>query len=220
MMNNPNTNPALSNFDGWDPDASQKILIENCFGWAGDDNVAIKCVGKSTPKILDDVEDITVRNCVFLTKKSSLKIGTETRCNNIRRIVFENNDIVESARAMAIDVQDKAVVSDVLFKNNRIEHSYPDAQQCGININLSKRNSNQSSVGKIQNVRFENCSYAEEFPNGFKIYRDSKITTPTDVDIAFRHITVGGIEINSMTIPYFAKKTNCEIKFEMQAEKK
>jgi polygalacturonase len=127
MMNNPNTNSALSNFDGWDPDASRKILIESCFGWAGDDNVAIKCVGKSNPKILDDVEDITIRNCVFLTKKSSLKIGTETRCAKIKHIVFENNDIIESDRAMAIDVQDKAFVNDVLFKNNRIEYYYPDA---------------------------------------------------------------------------------------------
>jgi len=213
MMNNPNTNSVLSNFDGWDPDASQKILIENCFSWAGDDNVAIKCVGKSTPKILNDVEDITIRNCVFLTKKSSLKIGTETRCVNIKRIVFENNDIIESDRAMAIDVQDKAIVDDVLFKNNRIEYSYPDAQRRGININLSKRNSSQTLVGKIQNVRFVDCNFEEGFPNGFRIYHDPKYAISSDVDVHFDNVRIANVKVAAIEDSYFDKKTNCKIEF-------
>ena len=213
MMNNPNTNTLLSNFDGWDPDASQDILIENSFGWAGDDNVAIKCVGKSTPKILDDVKDITIRNCVFLTKKTSLKIGTETRCGNIKRILFENNDIIESDRAMAIDVQDKAFVNDVLFKNNRVEYYYPDAQRKGININLSKRSSSQNTVGKIQHVRFVDCTFEQNFPNGFRIYRDPKYTISSDVDVSFEHVKIAGVEVKSLEELYFEKKTNCLIQF-------
>ena len=35
---------------------------------------------------------------VFLTKKSGLKIGTETFCSQNANIVFENNDIIESDR--------------------------------------------------------------------------------------------------------------------------
>ena len=64
----------LSNTDGFDPDASRNLLIENCFAYCSDDNVAVKTTGYSG--YLGDAENITVRACVFLTKKSSLKVGT------------------------------------------------------------------------------------------------------------------------------------------------
>jgi len=208
ILNNPNPNKNLTNFDGWDPDASKRVLIENCFGWAGDDNVAIKCVGTGDPKIIRDVEDITVKGCVFLTKKSSLKIGTETRCNTMKHIIFENNDIIESDRAMAIDVRDKAVVEDVLFKNNRVEYNYPDAQQRGININLKKRNEEQSELGKILNVTLENCSFANEFPNKFHIFRDPKQTVKNDLQVTIKNLTANGKLIQTLNGDYFDLK-NC-----------
>jgi hypothetical protein len=37
----------LSNTDSFDPDASKNVLIENCFGYCSDDNVAIKTTGSS-----------------------------------------------------------------------------------------------------------------------------------------------------------------------------
>lgn len=214
MMNNPNPSSHLTNFDGWDPDASQRILIENCFGWAGDDNVAIKCVGTGSPKVYQDVEDIIVRDNVFLTKKSSLKIGTETRTGKMKNIIFENNDVIESDRAMAIDVQDQAVVDGVLFKNNRVEYHFPDAQRRGINVNLSKRVATQTYVGKILNVRFEDCTFNQKFPNGFRIMRNVDYTSATDVDVTFKNVRVAGNLINSITNTYFDSRTNCAIKFE------
>lgn len=215
MMNNPNPSSHLTNFDGWDPDASQRVLIENCFGWAGDDNIAIKCVGTGSPKVIQDVEDITIRNCVFLTKKSSLKIGTETRTGSMKRIVFENNDVIESDRAMAIDVQDQAIVDGVLFKNNRAEYWYPDAQRRGININLNKRNATQDYIGKILNVRFEDCSFDVAFPNGFRVYRNPEYTTASDLDITFKNVRVSGTEIKTQSGSFFdSKSTPASVKFE------
>ena len=112
--------------DGWDPDSSKRVLIEDCFAWAGDDTVAIKCTGIGPGVNVPDVEDIRVRGCVFLTKKSGLKIGTETRCENMSRIIFENNDVIEADRVMGINVRDGAVVQQVMFKNNRSEIYFPD----------------------------------------------------------------------------------------------
>ena len=134
MMNNMVNNKNFGNLDGWDPDASKRVLIENCFSWASDDNVAIKCTGYGNLGIYHDVEDITVRGCVFLTKKSALKIGTETRCINMRRIVFEDNDIIEVDCVMGINVRDRAIVDGVLFKNIRSEYNYPDRKMMVINI--------------------------------------------------------------------------------------
>lgn len=206
MLNNPNPNKNLTNFDGWDPDASQRVLIENCFGWAGDDNIAIKCVGTGKPEIIHDVEDITVRGCVFLTKKSALKIGTETRCANIRRIVFEDNDIIEADRALAIDVKDEAVVDGVVFRNIRTEYHFPDAQKRGINIYLKKRENDQPTLGKIQNVLIENCSFAERFPSNFRIYRDDNQTTENDLQVTIKNLTVENKPIGFLNPEYFESK--------------
>ncbi len=214
MMNNPNPSKDLSNFDGWDPDASQHIRIIDCFGWAGDDNVAIKCVGTGSPKVIKDVDDIEVRGNVFLTKKSSLKIGTETRCGNITRVVFEDNDVVESDRAIAIDVQDQAVVNGVLYKNNRVEYNYPDSQKRGININLKKRNSTQAEIGKILNVRIEDCLFKKAFPNKFKIVRDATLTVSSDVQITFKNLTVEGKKVTNLSSVYFDSSCNGTVVFE------
>lgn len=35
MMNNLINNEFFGSLDGWDPDASKRVLIEDCFGWAG-----------------------------------------------------------------------------------------------------------------------------------------------------------------------------------------
>ena len=41
-MNNTRNDDYFGSLDGWNPDASKRVLIEDCFGWAGDDNVAVK----------------------------------------------------------------------------------------------------------------------------------------------------------------------------------
>ena len=117
LLNNPTESDLLGSLDGWDPDSSKNILIENSFGWAGDDAVAVKCTGKLNDQFMvRNAENITVRGNVFLTKKSGLKIGTETFCSQMQNIVFENNDIIESDRVMGINVRDGAIVQDVVFR--------------------------------------------------------------------------------------------------------
>ncbi len=203
MINNPNSSKNLTNFDGWDPDASKRVLIENCFSWAGDDNIAIKCVGTGIPKVRKNVEDITIRGCVFLTKKSSLKIGTETRCDSIKRIIFEDNDVIESDRVMAVDVKDEAIVDNVLFKNIRAEYHFPDSKKTGINIFLKKRNDEQPTLGKIKNVTIENCSFNTKFPNNFRVYQDPEQSKKDDVQVTFKNLMVEGKQILTLDPDYF-----------------
>lgn len=151
----------LSNTDGFDPDASKRVLIEDCFAYCSDDNVAIKITNTSGYR--QDVEDITVRGCLFLTKKSSLKVGTETRGNLIKNILFENNDVVESDRGMALYVSDGATLENIRFMNNRFEYNYPDAKRCGINFVVQKRNKD-SKLGMIKDVLIKDCTFENSFP--------------------------------------------------------
>lgn len=215
MMNNLINNEYFGSLDGWDPDASKRVLIENCFGWAGDDNVAIKCTGYGNLGIYNDVEDITVRGCVFLTKKSALKIGTETRCENYKRIVFEDNDIIEADRVIGINVRDRAIVDGVLFKNNRSEYCYPDRKQMAINIYITRRVDDQAWTGKIKNVVIEDCTFEQKFPKKMQITRVKSHTKVEDLQVTFKNLIIADKKIKSLDPNYFnVSKCNGIIQFD------
>lgn len=198
LINNPTPNKYLGSLDGWDPDSSTNLVIEDSFGWAGDDTVAIKCTGMGGNGIVPNVENILVRNNVFLTKKSALKIGTETFCKGMRKILFENNDIIESDRVMGINVRDGAIVEGVIFRNIRAELHYPDRKQMGMNFYITKRDREKSKLGKIRNILIEDCSFLDAFPNKFSFFRNHRNTTIEDLDITFKNLSVGGKPVEGL----------------------
>jgi polygalacturonase len=159
-------NTELSNTDGFDPDASKRVLIEDCFAYCSDDNVAIKTTNYGD--YLGDVDDITVRGNVFLTKKSSLKVGTETRAQTMRNILFENNDVLESDRGMALYDSDGAFFENIRFINNRFERNYPDAKRAGFYFQINKRNE-ESKPGRIKNILVRDCIFYSAFPKPSRI---------------------------------------------------
>jgi polygalacturonase len=150
----------VANTDGIDPDASKNVLIENCFAYCGDDNIAIKSTNNGG--LLQNTEDITVRGCVFLTKKSSLKVGTETKAPMMKNILFEDNDVIESDRGMALYCEDGAQLEHIRFINNRFEKNYPDGGQKEIHFAISRR-SNAGSAGRINDILIKDCSFAYPF---------------------------------------------------------
>jgi polygalacturonase len=175
----------LSNTDGFDPDASEHVLIENCFACCGDDNVAVKCTGKSDPA--GYVNDVKVKGCVFLTRKSSLKVGTETRAGIMKNIIFENNDVLEADRGMALYIYDGAILDSIFYINNRFERNYPDAQRKGIHFEVKKRTPD-SKTGSIRNVVIKDCIFNEAFP------RRSVITC--EGDTADLNVTIENLVVN------------------------
>ena len=215
LMNNPIENKYLGSLDGWDPDSSSDILIESCFGWAGDDAVAIKCTGHGSPLgKVPNAENITVRDNVFLTKKSGLKIGTETFCSKMQNILFDNNDIIESDRVMGINVRDGAIVQDVVFRDNHAELSFPDRKQNGMNFYITKRDRNISKLGKIQKIIIENCSFDMAFPKKFAFFRHYPETLETDLSIIFKNLIVAGEKVEDLNPKFFdLSKNNAQLIF-------
>ncbi len=215
LMNNPTESKYLGSLDGWDPDSSSDILIENSFGWAGDDTVAIKCTGRGENHgMIPNVERIIIRNNVFLTKKSGLKIGTETYCELMQKIIFEDNDIIESDRVMGINVRDGAFVNEVIFKNIHAEYCHPNRKQTAINFYITKRNSQTSSLGKIKNITIEDCSFVKAFPKKWAFFRHYSETQKNDLSVHLKNIFVGGEKIEEMDTKIFdPKKNNAELSF-------
>lgn len=152
------SDPELANTDGFDPDASSDVLIENCFVWCGDDGVAVKSTDHGGLK--RDVKNVTIRGNVFLTRKSALKVGTESRTARMGDITFENNDVLQCDRGMALYCNDGALYENIRFINNRFEDNYPDAKQRMIDISISAR----KGKGTIRNVLIQNCSFLKPFP--------------------------------------------------------
>ncbi|MEM9078920.1 MAG: glycosyl hydrolase family 28 protein, partial [Bacteroidota bacterium] len=214
LMNNTMNNDYFGSLDGWDPDASKRVLIEDSFGWAGDDNVAVKCTGYGNLNILDDVEDVTVRGCVFMTKKTSLKIGTETRCENYNRVLFENNDVIEADRVLGVNVRDRATVSGVVFRNIRSESLFADRRQMPINVYITRREDDQPWTGKIEGVLFEDCSFEMMFPKKIQISRIDSHTSEKDLNVTFKNLTIEGKQVKELSGEYFnLQRTNGTIRF-------
>ena len=152
---------AVSNSDGIDPDSAQDVLIENCFLYAGDDAFAIKTTNNS--RLLRNAERITVRGCVILTKKSALKLGTETQAEAQRDIAFTDNDIVEADRAMSLYCSDGARFERIRFERNRVERFFPDRKQRAIEFWVRHRNGMQA--GSIRDVLIADTTIEVDFPN-------------------------------------------------------
>lgn len=182
--------PDVPNTDGFDPDASKRVTIEGCFASCNDDNVAVKTTNNMD--LLQDLEDVTIRGCVFLTRKSSLKVGTETKAAAMRNIEFSDNDVIECDRAFALYCNDGSAFENIRFVNNRVEKNYPDSQRKAIHFSIKER----YGKGTIRNVTVQDCSFREAFPRGSAI--DGLDSVHTIDNLVFENVTVGGKKITSL----------------------
>jgi hypothetical protein len=200
----------LSNTDGFDPDASKQVIIENCFAYCSDDNVAVKTTGSSG--YLQNVEDIVVRGNVFLTKKSSLKVGTESQGDIMKDILFENNDVVESDRGMSLYCSDGASYENIRFINNRFEDNYPDAKRSGMNFTIIKRNVS-SKPGQMKDILVKDCSFKAPFPRSSEIFgfdADHQIRMTID------NLQITGKKCNDLNEAQIKKNDFADVKFAKQ----
>ncbi len=189
---------SVANTDGFDPDASRKVLIDQCFAYCSDDNIAIKTTNNGN--LLRDIDDITVSNCVFITKKSALKVGTETKGASMRNIVFSKNYIVEADRGMVLYCYDGAVFEKIRFLNNYFETGYKSSNLKAIHFQIR----NRSGKGQIRNVLIRDCSIAANFSNVSEIV--GLDTDHTIEGILFKNVQLAGRPVRS--IQDIGAKTN------------
>jgi polygalacturonase len=156
------TGPDTShNTDGFDPDNSSNITIENNFISVDDDAIAVKLKGGRRT----DMHNIVFRDNVIWNVCSALKIGTEVHDYVIRDVLFENNDIVHTDTGIVIQCYRGGYVDSVSWINNHFEqvgivpNESPHRKGADIYINTRSRD----SFGEIRNLiikdnTFENVS--------------------------------------------------------------
>jgi hypothetical protein len=141
----------LANTDGINPDMSANVLIEDCFIYSGDDALAVKTTGG-----LDlgrASHHIAARDCIIMTRKTSCKIGTESR-HDIHDVLFENIDIVDSSRGCALWMRDGATYSDITFRNIRMNLlRLPEEKWSGEAYRVSIQE--RDGRGRMENILFD-----------------------------------------------------------------
>lgn len=197
----------ISNTDGFDPDSSCNVLLENSFAYCSDDNVAIKTTGYSG--LLGDVSGVCIRGCVFITRKSALKIGTETKGMNMSDIVFEDNDVLEADRGMAIYVSDGAAVSDVTYRDNRFEGYSTKGKMTGFEFAVNKRKEN-SPAGSIRGLNIIDCLFEKPFPKNSVV----KSVETGSIEATFKNLRVSGAPVTGRTANDMITIKNAKVTFE------
>jgi hypothetical protein len=115
---------------------------------------------------------------------------------------------------MGINVRDGALVNEVLFKNIRAEFCHPDRKQTGINFSITKRNRDTSSLGKIQKITLQDCTFEMAFPKKWAFYRHYSQTQKNDLSVHLKNVFVGGKKIERMDSEFFdLEKNNGELTF-------
>jgi hypothetical protein len=163
--------------DGADIVGSKKIRIENCMFRNGDDCIAIKSLdlrshGSATIDYTSDVEDVEITGCTFVAYLggTALEIGHELRTASIKNIRFINCDILGVhgfGGVFGIHNADRAIVSDVLYENIRIEHHYNKLIDLKVIKSMWGKDAER---GQIRNVTFRNINVAlSQYNPGYSV---------------------------------------------------
>jgi hypothetical protein len=170
-----------TNGDGIDPDASNNITVDGAFLYTTDDCFAVKTSGVF--QTLQPSSNILIKNSVCYSKKSALKIGTETKAN-LNNITFDNNAVVHADRAISLYMADGSTMQNIFYRNNSAEVVGGDAKQRLVDINITKR----KGVGNIRNVEISNFTAYNFSPKTSAITGLSGGT----IDVKFIHLIVNG----------------------------
>lgn len=167
-------NLRLANCDGIDPDHCSNVRISNCHIECADDCI----VFKNTESAMEygPCENIVVENCTLVSTSAAIKFGTESE-SPFRNISVTNCSISRTNRGISLQLRDKGCMENLIFSNLNIEtrmfskkYWWGEAEPIAI---TAVRRRNDTSVGHIRNVRFQNINCSGE--NGILIYGDDSV---------------------------------------------
>jgi polygalacturonase len=148
----------VPNCDGIDPDHCREVEIRNCNIACGDDGIVIKTTRQGAR--FGPSSNLVVKDCVFETQDSGVKIGTETT-QDISNVRFERCEIKGGCRGLCIQLRDEGSISGVVFRDITFVSRYFSAPWWGrgeaISFTAIPR-SPTTRVGVLRDVRIENVT--------------------------------------------------------------
>jgi len=165
--------------DGIDIVASRKIKINNCILRNGDDCIVVKSTKDRTDKYgelklneYSGPQDIVAAGCAVQANGGgqAFEIGHELRLNPVKDITFKDCDVLGvhgQGGVFGIHNAESATVSNVTYKNIRVDHYYNKLIDIRI---IESRWSTQKEDGHVKNVRLENIHVTNSIYNpGYSI---------------------------------------------------
>lgn len=195
------TDTRLSNGDGLDIDGCQSVTAKDLFIYAEDDAISVKAAWTR-----DNPEDLTFRNCILWSQNATgVRLGTETRSEAFRRLRFEDLSILRANTMIRIFCSDGAGIQDVLFRNidteeisRYVQPGYDECHRIGeppkgatYLLQLQVRKRNNTPLGKIQDVVFENINARVAAGSKIKGY-DAPEGTTLIRNVTFRNLRIEG----------------------------
>ncbi len=140
----------FSGKDGIDPDSSSDVSVDNVCILSFDDAVAIKVrqAGHTT-------ERVSIRNSIFASKASALKVGTETR-GLMRDILFENCEVFDSDRGIILYARDGGPIENLTWRNIHLSMLYWPIEDGGSPIQIEIKHRDKSNPTPVRNCLIEN----------------------------------------------------------------
>ncbi len=183
------------NTDGIDPDSSSNVHITNTFVKAGDDAFCVKTT--NWRGVRSETRGVEIRDSMVMSLKSPLKLGTESKAD-IRDVLFENIDVVHSARGIALWKRDGHEYSNIVFRNIRMDVAEFEGEKMSgepFRISIQDRHGG----GNVRNVLFEDIQVTAPYRAVFT-GRDGCVLK----DVTFRnidwHITPARIKTDAVPL--------------------
>jgi hypothetical protein len=155
------TFPWEPNTDGFDPDNSSRVLIENGFISCNDDAIAVK-LRYGTRR---DMDDIKVRNNVIWTVKSALVIGTEVADRLLTNVEFNHNEVIHADRGISMNCYFGGTIVNPRWINNHFEFIGGNIKRMNIEIKIR----DEEGKGHIRDILIKDNTFEREAENPSKL---------------------------------------------------
>jgi polygalacturonase len=181
---------SLPNQDGTDPDGCDGVVVSHVFMYTSDDAIAVKADHGRCQHLL-------IEDCVFWTKKSALKIGSDPYFG-AKDVTFRNDHVVHADRALAL-YSGKGPIEHVVFDHDTSETVGGDAKRMLIIFEVSKAKEHEPSaerrgVGFIRDVVVDHyTAYARsENPSLIAGVVADDGSLHSVANVVFRHLQIAG----------------------------
>ena len=189
VINRRPTTTTYNQTDGVDFDASTNCNLYNAFLYTGDDPMSVKTEEEGGI----DTKTILYEKVVLYSNSAGCKIGTKTFGRTMDAITFRDIDVVKAGRAMAIDANDTAVISNTRFENFRVEAA--DSNLIDLEEDRAPDWRPAPNTATIRDVYFTDI--ASDVRQLINIH--GKSSTVNIVGVHFRNFTVQGRAVTSQT---------------------
>ena len=170
----------FSGADGIDPDNSQDVILRSVFVHSNDDAIAVKATvaGSST-------ERIVCERALLSTKKSCVKIGTES-LSNFNDVLFSDIEGFDLDRGLVLYPSDGGSFVNVTFRRIRLSSFYPYANENRDGAAIDFEIKHRLGLSQLKNISVEDCVFENVTgPSLFKGVAGAKIQ-----NVAIRNLTL------------------------------